>query len=162
MTDGPTGRGGTAGPAGVPRPLEVRRAALGIYVVSACYLLLAVFAILTRDAAVVAAREAETNYTDTEIAAAVNGLVVIAVVVGVLVGVVGIVSAINFTRGRRWARVLATVVVAVALLFSLLGSLGSGGIAVAVHALVIVSGSAALVLLYRRPSSAFFARPLAP
>jgi len=96
----------------------VRRAALGVYVISLCYPLLATFAILTRDAAIVASQESDTNLTDAEIVAAVNGLVVIAVVVG--------------------------------------------GVAIAVHALVIVSGAAALVLLHRRASNAFFAQPLLP
>jgi len=146
----------------VPRPVEVRRAALGVYVVSLCYPLLATFAILTHDAAIVASQESDTNLTDAEIVAAVNGLVVIAVVVGGVVGVAGIIAAINLTRGRRWARLMATVVVGVALLFSVLGLLGSGGVAIAVHALVIVSGAAALVLLYRRASNAFFAQPLLP
>jgi len=146
----------------VPRPVEVRRAALGVYVVSVCYPLLAAMAIVTRDAAIVASQASDTNLSDAEIVAAVNGLVVIAVVVGGVVGVAGIIAAINLTRGRRWARVMATVVVGVAMLFSVLGLLGSGGVAIAVHALVIVSGAAALVLLYRRGSNAFFAQPLLP
>jgi len=112
-----------------------------VYVVSVCYLLLATFAILTRDAAVVAARESDTSYTDEEIVAAVNALVLIAVVVGVAVGATGIVSAIHLNRRRRWARVTATIAIAVALMFSVLGVLGSGGVAVAVHFIVIVSGS---------------------
>jgi len=140
----------------------VRRAALGVYVISLCYPLLATSAILTREAAIVASQESDTNLSDAEIVAAVNGLVVIAVVVGGVVGVAGIFAAINLTRGRRWARVMATVVVGVALLFSVVGLLGSGGVAIAVHALVIVSGAAALVLLYRGPSNAFFAQPLLP
>ena len=140
----------------------MRRAALGVYVISLCYPLLATSAILTREAAIVASQESDTNLSDAEIVAAVNGLVVIAVVVGGVVGVAGIFAAINLTRGRRWARVMATVVVGVALLFSVVGLLGSGGVAIAVHALVIVSGAAALVLLYRGPSNAFFAQPLLP
>lgn len=145
----------------VPPPVDVRRAALGVYIVSVCYLLLAVFAILTRDAAIVLAQEGETNLTDAEIVAAVNGIVVIEVVLGVGVAAVGIVSAINLARGRRWARLSATLAVSIALLVSLvLGVLGSGAVALAVHLLVILSGGAAVYFLYRRPSSAFFAQPL--
>lgn len=145
-------------------PIEVRRATLGVYIVSICYLLLAGLAIITRDAAVVASQDTDTNLTDAEIEAAVNALVLIAVVIGVVVGVTGIIAAINLARGRRWARVCATVAMAVALLFSLLGALGSGAVAVAVHLVVIVIGSAALILLYRRASAAFFAArpPTAP
>jgi hypothetical protein len=149
-----TGAAGTPAPA-VPQPLEIRRAMLGIYVVSVCYALLAVFAILTRDAAEVAARDSDTNLTDAEITSAVNALVLIAVVVGIGVAVVGIIAAINLARGRRWARVAATIVIAVALLFSLLGLLGSGAVAVAVHTIVILSGAGALYFLYRRVASEF-------
>lgn len=133
-----------------------------MYVVSVCYLLLAVLAIVTRDAAIAANRESDTNLTDAEVVAAVSGLVLIAVVIGLVVAAAGIVAAINLTRGRGWARVMATVVVGTALLFSLLGARGSGGLAIALHALVIISGVAALVLLYRRASNAFFARPRLP
>lgn len=142
--------------------MAVRRAALGVYVLSACYLLLAAFATLSRDAAIIAEQERTTTYTDAEIAAAVNALVIITVVVGLGIATVATVAAIHFTRGRRWARVTATVVVGIALLFSLLGLLGSGGIVLAVHTVVIVSGSAALVLLYRRAASEYFARPRVP
>jgi len=145
----------------VPQPVEVRRAVLGVYVVSVCYLLLAVFAILTRDAAITLAQEGETNLTDAEIVAAVNGIVLIEVVLGVGVGVVGIVSAINLARGRRWARVAATLAVSIALLVSLvLGVLGSGAVALGVHLLVILSGGAAVYFLHHRTSNAFFADPL--
>lgn len=140
--------------------MEVRRAALGVYVVSVCYLVLAIFAILSRDAAVVASQESETILTDAEIVSAVDALVLIAVVVGLVVAAGGTVSAINLTRGRRWARVTATISVSIALLFSLLGLLGSGALAVAVHSLVIISGATALYFLYRRPSGEYFARPL--
>lgn len=155
----PTRRPGGPAPDPVPPPIEVRRAALGVYVVSVCYLLLAVFAILTRDAAITIAQESETtNLTDAEVVAAVNAVVLIQVVVGVGVAAAGAVSAINLVRGRRWARLTATIAVSIALLFSLLGALGSGAVAVAVHLLVIISGAAALFFLYRRSASAFFAR----
>jgi hypothetical protein len=144
----------------VPPPVEVRRAALGVYVVSVCYLLLALFAILTRDAAITFAQEGESNLTDAEIVAAVNGIVLIEVVLGVGVAAVGIGSAINLARGRRWARVSATIAVSIALLVSLvLGVLGSGAVALGVHFLVILSGGAAVYYLYTRSSSAFFAQP---
>lgn len=144
----------------MPRPVEVRRAALGVYIVSVCYPLLAVLAIVTRDAAITASQDGDTNLTDEEIVAAVNGLVLIAIVLGVVVSAGGIVAAINLSRGRRWARVMATVVVGAALVFSLLGLLGSGGLTIAVHLVVILSGAAALLLIYRRPANAFFARRL--
>lgn len=156
----PSRRGRTPMPEGVPQPVEVRRAALGLYVVSVCYLILAAFAILSRDAAVASSQESDTNLTDAEIVSAVNALVLIAVIVGVGVAALGVVSAINLARGRRWARVTATTAVAIALMFSLLGLLGSGALAVAVHFIVIVSGAAAMFFLYRRSASAFFARPL--
>ena len=157
----PSRRGRKPMPEGVPLPIEVRRAALGVYIVSVCYLLLGMIAILTRDAALTIARETETNLTDTQIVAAVNGVVLIEVVLGFGVAAGGIVSAIHLIRGRRWARVSATIAVSIALLFSVvLGMLGSGAVAVAMHALVIISGAAALYFLFRRSSSAFFARPL--
>lgn len=141
----------------VPRPVEVRRAVLVIYVISLVYPLLAAIAILTREAAIEIAQDQESNLTDAEAAAAANGVVLIAVVVGVGVGVTGVVSAVNIARGRRWARVTATVAVAVAMLFSLLGVFGSG-LAAALHTLVIIGAAMALYLLYRPSSAAFFAQ----
>ena len=49
-----------------------------------------------------------------------------------------------------------------ALLFSLLGLLGSGAVVLVMHLLVIISGSAALFYLYRRSASAYFASPRMP
>ena len=141
----------------VLRPVEVRRATLAIYVLSVIYLLLALIAILTRESAVEVAKEQDSNLSDAEAAAAANGLVLIAVVVGLAVGVVGVTAAFNVARGRSWARVTATVAVSVALLFSLLGLFGSG-LGAALHSLVILSGAAAIYLLYRPASSEFFAR----
>jgi hypothetical protein len=124
--------------------------------VSGLYLLLAVLAVVGRDATEAALRESDTVLTDAELSAAVEGLVTISVMIGGMVGSLGVIAALNLVQGRRWARIIGTIGLAMALIVSLLGLLG-GGLSSVFHLIVVITGAATIWLMFRRPSTEYFA-----
>lgn len=138
-------------------PREVRWAGLALWVVATLYAISALLAVLTASARADDLREIETTLTDAEIDRAVTLGIAISVVFSLAIAGVAVLSAVNATRGRRWARVTATVAAGIAGAFSLLRIVGGGPTAV-IGLVVLLAAAAAIVLLYRPPAARFFAK----
>jgi hypothetical protein len=98
----------------------------------------------------------------------IDGFVTFAIAIGVVFGLLGVGLWLFLAwangRGRNWARIVATVLFAlgaVSLLTSL-PQLGSAPLSVALSALNVLVGGAAIFFLWRKESSAWFQAQSAP
>ena len=100
-----------------------------------------------------------TDFTDSDIDAVFGVAIAFAIVVG-LIGVgLWLWMAWANGRGKKWARVISTVLAALGLIFLLLSlnSAGTTTLAGLFSLVTVALGVVAVVLLYRPDSSAFYA-----
>jgi hypothetical protein len=154
--DGGSGWGEPAAPAEPPQTL--RRAAILMYVGAAISAIGALTPLLFRDSIRDAIEDSDASLTADEVDAAVN----VSVGIGLVVGLIGVAlwlwMASANKAGKSWARVVATVLGGLNILFTVLSlSTGGGGIALVVNLVSIVLAGYILYLLYRPESSQYYA-----
>jgi hypothetical protein len=104
-------------------------------------------------------KKAYPKYTAHQISQVLTVEVIIGIVVGLLSVGLWVFLARACQRGRNWARMTGTVLFALDTLLILLSvSRFKGGAAVLVDLLIWLLGLGAIVLLWRKESSAFFAQ----
>ncbi|NYJ74358.1 hypothetical protein [Allobranchiibius huperziae] len=94
---------------------------------------------------------------------AAHVIVIVSVVIGVLTMLIWIAMAVLNRQGRNWARIVATVLFglsAVSFLYTVIAvaSQGGGSLSVVVSVLNFLIGLAAVVLMWRPESSAYYHR----
>lgn len=159
--EAPAARGPVAQPASIALAVKL------MYAGAALALLGILITLLSRDTiretVEKASRDASTPMTSTEMDAAVA----LGVGVGVVSGLVGValwlwMAAAN-GRGRKWARVVATVFFALSVIFTLLSLLQSPPVLSLVLSLVsLLLGAYIIMLLYKRESTEYYEAQSAP
>ena len=157
---GPVDGGSAWGDPAVPAepPPSISRAVILMYVGAAISAVTALIPLLFRDSIRDAIEESDTSLTADEIDAAVNVTVGIGLVVGLIGVALWLWMASANKAGKSWARVVATVLGGLNILFTVLSlSTGGGGIALIVNLISIVLAGYILYLLYRPESSQYYA-----
>ncbi|MGH8823845.1 MAG: hypothetical protein ACRDVN_05155 [Jiangellaceae bacterium] len=101
--------------------------------------------------------DSQPELTSDELDAAVAFGTAFAVVIGLISIGLWIWMAVMNRRGRNWARIVATVLGGLNIVFTLIGLTQNTGIGTVVNLISIVLAAAILWLLYRRESSAYYA-----
>ena len=166
MPDPAAGPPGPAPQVGVPA--SISNAVKLMYAGAVISLINALSVLFTRDTMRTSVADALRKQGKSVDASTVDSAVNVGIILGLVIGLIGVALWIWMARtnqsGRSWARVVATVLGALNILFTLL-SLGQDtstglsrilGIISAILAVVI------LVLLWRKESSAFYAAHSAP
>jgi hypothetical protein len=100
--------------------------------------------------------EDNPEFTSGEIDTAVNVGIAIAVIIG-LIGVgLWIWMALTNQRGLSWARIVATVLGGLNVLFSLIGLISTSGLAIVLSVVNIALAGSIIWLLFRQESSQFY------
>lgn len=138
-------------------PQPILTAAKLMYVGAALSALLLLFTFLSRGAIRDAVEDSDTGLSADEVDAAVN----LTIGIGVVVGLIGIglwlwMAAAN-KAGKSWARVVATILGGLNILFTLFSLSGGGGLNLIVNVLQIALAAYILYLLYRPESSQYYA-----
>lgn len=137
-------------------PKEVRQAATALYVIAAIQVISLLLTLTQLDAIEDEIRANDLGLTESEVQAGITfGIIFAAVVTLIFVGL-PILSAVMARKGRNWARILGTVVAAIAGLFALFG-IASGGLTMILNTVTLLAAIAAIVLFWRKPSSEYFA-----
>ncbi|MBB5788091.1 hypothetical protein [Jiangella mangrovi] len=153
---GSAGWGDPAVPAEPPQTLQ--RAAILMYVGAAISAVTALIPLLFRDSIRDAIADADSSLSADEIDSAANVSVGIAVVVGLIGVALWLWMASANKAGKSWARVVATVLGGLNILFTVLSlGTGGGGIGLVVNLVSIALAGYILYLLYRPESSAYYA-----
>jgi cytochrome c biogenesis protein CcdA len=101
-------------------------------------------------------RDENPSYSGDEVDSAVNGILGFAVVFGIVFALIYVLLARKVLQGRRWARVVATILLALNAL-NLAGlSRPQPGVLRVLSAIAGLAAVAALVFLWRQPSKDFF------
>lgn len=137
-------------------PQEVKQAATALYVIAAVQVISLLLTLTQLDTIEDEIRAADPGVTESELQVGVTIGIVIAVVLTLVFVGLPILAAIKSRQGRNWARILGTVLAAIAGVLALFG-LASGGITTILNAVTVLAAIAAIVLLWRKPSSEFFA-----
>lgn len=147
----------TGPPAPMEQPQSIRLAVIGMYVGAALSALGILSTFFTMDQVRETAEE-----TAADVGIGVDAMVAASVASATLFGLVAvglwIWMAIMNGRGRSWARIVATVLGGVNILFTLLSFVGGAAtaFAAAVNAVTLLLAIAILVLLWLPTSSAYF------
>ena len=158
-------------PSAVPKPLDM--AVKLMYLGAALTLIGLVYSAFNtgrvRDA-IVKSNDKKTGSAHLSASAvdtAAHILVIVSIVIGVVTMLIWIAMAILNRQGRNWARIVATVLFglsAVSFLYTVIAvaSQGGGSLSVVVSVLNFLIGLAAVVLMWRKESSAYYHRRDAP
>ncbi|TDE00912.1 hypothetical protein [Jiangella asiatica] len=138
-------------------PAQILTAAKLMYVGAVLSGLLLLFTFLSRDAIRDAVEDSDSSLSADEIDAAVN----LTIGVGIVVGLIGVglwlwMAAAN-KAGKSWARVVATILGGLNILFTLFSLSGGGGLNLIVNVVQIALAAYILYLLYRPESSQYYA-----
>jgi hypothetical protein len=147
------------GPSGPPpkAPKEIDWASKILYGIGAIGILNTILAFTMRDELRKDVVDRYPDYTPDEVDTAVNVGLGFAVVFGVLFALVYFLLARKILQGRGWARIVATILLALNVLGLLTGSQNNPAV---LQVLAVISGLAAvaaLLFLWRKPASDFFA-----
>ena len=96
------------------------------------------------------------DLTASELDSLINAMIGVMVVVGLVTTGLWILMARTNRDGKSWARVLATILGAIAILIGLLGMLQVDLIGLVMNLALVVLSAWILVLLYRRESTEFY------
>jgi hypothetical protein len=145
-----------AGPRPTPTPPpSILTAVKLMYVGAALSAISFLASLLTQDSVRDQALEGDPTLTESEL----DAIVTIGIVIGVFVGLIGILlwvwMAETNRRGKSWARIVATVLGALNILFTVVGlALGqSSGLVVVFSVISAALAAVILYLLYRPPES---------
>ena len=101
-------------------------------------------------------RDENPDYSADKVDSAVNGILGFAVVFGIVFALIYVLLGRKVLQGRRWARVVATILLAINAL-NLAGiSRPQPGVLRLLSAIAGLAAIAALVFLWRQPSKDFF------
>jgi hypothetical protein len=115
--------------------------------------------LLTVNVTRTALKKAYPNYTAHQISTLVTADLVVGVIVGLVSVGLWVFVARACLRGRNWARMTGTVLFGLDTLFILLSlTRFKGGLSVLIGLVVWLIGLGAVVMLWRKESSAFFAQ----
>lgn len=154
--DGGTPAWGEPAPPSEP-PQTLRRAAVLMYVGAGLSLLGVLLTFLARDAIRDAIAENDTSLSADDVDAAANLTIGVGVVVGLIGAGLWLWMAYANKAGKSWARVVATILGGLNILFTLFSLSGGGGINLIINVLSIALAGYILYLLYRPESSAYYA-----
>jgi hypothetical protein len=154
--DGGASAWGDPAPPSEP-PASIRRAAILMYVGAALSVLGLLFTLLARDDIRDAIEDNDSSLSADDVDAATNLIVGVGVVVGILGAALWLWMAYANKAGRSWARVVATVLGGLNILFTLFSLSGGGGLNLIINVLTIALAAYILYLLYRPESSAYYA-----
>lgn len=146
-------------PAGAA-PRTVRWSAIGVFVLAALNLVGVALSVAIRSRTVDRLKD-QTNMSDVNAQAVATITVAVAVVISVGFVALFVWLGVKTLRGRNWARITVTVILALAVISALV-SIAQPGTALetALHVLKLVVDAAVLVLLWGTASArGFFARP---
>lgn len=96
------------------------------------------------------------DLTASELDSLINAMIGVMVVVGLITTGLWILMARTNRDGKSWARVLATILGAIAILIGLLGILQGDLIGLVMNLALVVLSAWILVLLYRRESTEYY------
>jgi hypothetical protein len=148
--------GEPAAPAEPPQTLQ--RAAILMYVGAAISAITALIPLLFRDSIRDAIADADSTLSASDVDAATNVTIGISVVVGIIGVALWLWMASANKAGKSWARVVATVLGGLNILFTLLSlGTGGGGAGLVVNLVSIILAGYILYLLYRPESSQYYA-----
>jgi hypothetical protein len=146
-------------PQRLPAPAPVLTAVKLMYAGAVVSAITFVLGLVTVGSNRTALKKAYPRYTAHQISQILTAEVIIGIVVGLLSIGLWVVLARACRRGRNWARMTGTVLFALDTLLILLSvTRFKGGAAVLVDLLIWLLGLGAIVLLWRKESSAFFAQ----
>ncbi len=148
-----------AGPRPTPTPpASILTAVKLMYVGAALSAISFLASLLTQDSVRESALEGDPTLTESEL----DAIVTIGIVIGVFVGLIGVLlwvwMAETNRRGKSWARIVATVLGALNIVFTLIGLfLGqSSGLVVVFSLISAVLAAVILYLLYRPESNVYY------
>jgi hypothetical protein len=139
-------------------PSSILTAVKLMYVGAALSAISFVTSLLTQDSVREQALEGDPTLTDSEL----DAIVSIGIVIGVFIGLIGILlwvwMAETNRRGKNWARIVATVLGAINIVFTLIGLFigQSSGLVVVFSVISAVLAAVILYLLYRPESNAYY------
>ncbi|WP_116947000.1 hypothetical protein [Jiangella endophytica] len=154
--DGGASAWGDPAPPAEP-PQTLRRAAVLMYVGAGLSVLGVLLTFLARDAIHDAIADSDSSLSADDVDAAANLTIGVGVVVGLLGAALWLWMAYANKAGKSWARVVATVLGGLNILFTLFSLSGGGGLNLIINALTIALAAYILYLLYRPESSAYYA-----
>ncbi|PZF84985.1 hypothetical protein [Jiangella anatolica] len=139
-------------------PQPIRRAAILMYVGAAISAITALIPLLFRDSIRDAIEDSDTSLSADELDTAVNVAVGFAVVIGLIGVALWLWMAAMNKAGKSWARVVATVLGGLNILFTVISlGTGGGGAGLILNLASIALAGYILYLLYRPESSAYYA-----
>ena len=148
-----------SGPTGPPPapPNDLNIAARLLYVIAGIGVLSTLLMFLMQDDLEEVILDRDPDLTPDELDAAVNGALVIGVIVGLVFAIIYVLLARKILQGAGWARIVATILLALAIL----GGVTSGAqtlptISVILSIISAVVAVFALFMLWRRSSSDYF------
>jgi hypothetical protein len=140
-----------------PVPPSVQNAVRLMYAGAVVSLISLIIGVTSRSAIQTAVRKADPHYTQAQVNTAVNSAIAIAIIGGVIGIGLWLWIAQMSRSGRNWARITGTVFFGIDTILQILGLAQPGAAGSRVLGLIIwLVGLAAVVLLWRRSSSAFF------
>jgi hypothetical protein len=141
----------------VPAPASVRNAVTAMYAGAAASLLGIVVEVLTVNSTKTAIEKHSPAMTASQVSATQHALIAGFVAGGVIAAAVWIFLAVACRGGHGWARITGTVLFGLATLDTVVGLTVPLAAAVKIWGVLVwLAGLAAVVLLWRRESSAYF------
>ncbi|WP_053206274.1 hypothetical protein [Jiangella muralis] len=138
-------------------PQSIRRAAILMYVGAGLSVLGLLFTLLARDSIKDAIADNDSSLSADDVDAAANLIVGVGIVVGLIGAALWLWMAYANKAGKSWARVVATVLGGLNILFTLFSLSGGGGLNLIINVVTIALAGYILYLLYRPESSAYYA-----
>jgi uncharacterized membrane protein (UPF0136 family) len=138
-------------------PQDVDRASKILYGLAGLGILNTLLSFTMRDQIRDAIADRYPDYTADELDSTVNAFLAIAVVVGIVFALIYILLARKILQGRSWARIVATILLALNALNLLSVGQPQPAVLRALGVIAALVAIAALVFLWRRPASEFFA-----
>jgi len=159
----PASGAGELAPEPVQQPRSVRTAVRLMIVAAAVEVVALILALLTRSALKTAILRRHPHYTATQLHTAESAQTVVLVVGALLAVALWLWMAWANGRGHNWARILSAVFFGISTL-GLLVSFAAGRVVgdIIVGLILWLIGLAVIVLLFRKESAPFFARPAPP
>jgi hypothetical protein len=144
-----------SGPPGTP-PREVDWASKILYGLAGLGIIYTLVSFMTKDEIRDIVRDENSDYSADKVDSVVNGMLSFSVVFGVVTALIYVSLGRKILQGRRWARVVATILLVLNAL-SLTGiSRPQPGALRVLSAIAGLAAIAALVFLWRQPSKDFF------
>jgi hypothetical protein len=140
-----------------PVPSQVQNAVKVMYAGAAASLLGIVIEIITVNATKSAIEKHSPHMSASQVNATQHALIAGSAIGGVIAAVLWIVIARNCLGGKNWARLVGTILFAIATIDAIGGAIAPlAGAAKLWEAVIWLIGLTAVVLLWQRPSTEFF------